>query len=126
MFNLFCSDPWILMSSEKTDGNHTWFWYVIQNMCVFHRCFHKVSKLMHTTKLAIFYWVLETIFTPNVQFVFSFLNFTGNVSLFGPSVSVIHPDFLWCLANEFFKLFVNRTNLQKCSSGSKTLKILTD
>ena len=65
-------------------------------------------------------------FTPNVQFVFSFLNFTGNVSLFGPSVSVIHPDFLWCLANEFFKLFINRTNLQKCSSGSKTLKILTD
>ena len=34
------------MSNEKTDGNHAWFWYVIQNTCGFHLCFHWVSKLM--------------------------------------------------------------------------------
>ena len=53
-------------------------------------------------------------------------NFTVNVSLFGPSLSVICPDFLWYFSSEFFKLFINRTNLQKCSPASETWKILTD
>ena len=45
------------MSNEKTDENHAWFWYVIQCTCGFHLCFHRVSKLMHVTNLAIFYWL---------------------------------------------------------------------
>ena len=53
----------------------------------------------------------------------SFLNFTVNVLLFGPSLSVICPDFLWYLSSEFFKLFINRANLQKCSPASETWKI---
>ena len=34
-----------------------WFGYDIQNTCGFHLGFHWVSKLMHMTNLAIFYWL---------------------------------------------------------------------
>ena len=37
--------------------NNEWFWYVIQSTCGFHLCFHWISKLLHVTKLAIFYWL---------------------------------------------------------------------
>ena len=47
------------MSDEKTDENNAWFCYVIQNTCGFHLRFHWVSKLMHVTNLAIFYWLLN-------------------------------------------------------------------
>ena len=56
-YYLFCFDPQILMSNEKTDEKHVWFWNVIQSTCGFHLCFHWVSKLMHVTNLAIFYWL---------------------------------------------------------------------
>ena len=52
------------MSNEKTDENHGWFWYVIQSTCGFHLCFHWVSKIMHVTNLAIFYW-LSNLWTMN-------------------------------------------------------------
>ena len=51
VFNLLCFDPWNLMSNEKTDENQVWFWYVIQNTCGFHLCFHWVSKLMHVIRV---------------------------------------------------------------------------
>ena len=56
-FNFFCFDAWILISNEESDENKVWFRYDIQNMCGFHLGFHWVSKLMHVTNLAIFYWV---------------------------------------------------------------------
>ena len=45
---------------------------------------------------------------------------------FGPSLSVICPDFLWYLSSEFFKRFINRTNLQKFAPASEPWNILTD
>ena len=39
VFNLFCFDQGILMSCEKIDENHAWFWYVKQNKCGFYLCF---------------------------------------------------------------------------------------
>ena len=57
MFNFFCFDAWILISNEESDENNVWFGYDIQNTCGFHLGFHWVSKLMHVTNLAIFYWL---------------------------------------------------------------------
>ena len=57
MFNLFCFDAWILISNEESDENNVWFRYDLQNTCGFHLGFHWVSKLMHVTNLAIFYWL---------------------------------------------------------------------
>ena len=56
-FNFFCFDAWILISNEESDENNVWFGYDIQNTCGFHLGFHWVSKLMHVTNLAIFYWL---------------------------------------------------------------------
>ena len=56
-FNFFCFDAWILISNEDSDENNVWFGYDIQNKCGFHLGFHWVSKLMHVTNLAIFYWL---------------------------------------------------------------------
>ena len=77
MYSLFCFDPEILMSNEKTDENHAWFWYVVQSTCDFHLCFHWVSELMHVTNLAIFYslsnlWIInefENYFFPRAVFL---------------------------------------------------------
>ena len=57
MFNFFCFDAWILISNEESDENNVWFGYDSQNTCGFHLGFHWVSKLMHVTNLAIFYWL---------------------------------------------------------------------
>ena len=57
MFNFFCFDAWILISNEESNENNVWFGYDIQNTCGFHLGFHLVSKLMHVTNLAIFYWL---------------------------------------------------------------------
>ena len=57
MFNLFCFDAWILISNEESDEKNVWFRYDLQNTCGFHLGFHWVSKLMHVTNLAIFYWL---------------------------------------------------------------------
>ena len=57
VFNFFCFDAWILISNEESDENNVWFGYDIQNTCGFHLGFHWVSKLMHVTNLAIFYWL---------------------------------------------------------------------
>ena len=57
MFNFFCFDAWILISNEESDENNVCFGYDIQNTCDFHPGFHWVSKVMHVTNLAIFYWL---------------------------------------------------------------------
>ena len=57
MLNFFCFDAWILISNEESDESNVWFGYDIQNTCGFHLGFHWVSKLMHVTNLANFYWL---------------------------------------------------------------------
>ena len=57
MFNFFCFNAWLLISNEESDEKNVWFGYDIQNTCGFHLGFHWVSKLMHVTNLAIFYWL---------------------------------------------------------------------
>ena len=46
-----------MVSTEESDENNMWFGYDIQNTCVSDLGFHWVSKLMHMTNLAIFYWL---------------------------------------------------------------------
>ena len=57
MFNFFCFNAWPLISNEESDEKNVWFGYDIQNTCGFHLGFHWVSKLMHVTNSAIFYWL---------------------------------------------------------------------
>ena len=52
-----CSICLVFMSNEKTDKNHAWFWYVIQNTYGCHICFHWALILMRVTNLAISYWL---------------------------------------------------------------------
>ena len=55
-----CLISFVLMresSNDESDENNMWFGYDIQNTCGFHLGFHWVSKLMHVTNLAIFYWL---------------------------------------------------------------------
>ena len=101
IFNLFCFDPYILMSNEKTDENHAWFWYVIQSTSGFHLCFHWVSKHMHVTNLAIFYW-LSSLWNRGYYTVVKRYDFyvrvtraIGSLStnVFEPRTSTGSPDF---------------------------------
>ena len=82
-FNFFCFDAWILISNEESDENNVWFGYDIQNTSGFHLGFHWVSKLMHVTNLAIFYWL------SNLWIINEFEKITSNrLSSFGKKFEV--------------------------------------